>query len=308
MSLWLIASITPPFLWAIVNHIDKYLLSRTSHPSSVNVLMVYSTGFSAVVIPLMLLFGYDKLFADWKQIIIQIIGGILVTLSIYFYLLALDKEEASKVIPLALLVPVFGYSFSFFLLDEILTGRALLACALIILGALILSIEFSEESRTMRVKHGVLMLMIWFSAFQAAQETLFKFVTVNNSFFVSVFWLHIGIMLYGVILLLIHKNLWHDFKQSVSIDGVLMFGLNFFSEGLSWLAYLIRDYSLLLAPVAIVMTLNGYQPAFVFVLGTLLTLFLPKISTEKIKMRHLLHKSVAIGIMVVGTVLIAQSL
>lgn len=308
MSLWLIAGIIPPLLWAIVNHIDKYLLSRSSHPSSVNVLMVYSTGFSAVVIPMMMLFGYDKLFVDWRQVFIQIIGGVLMSVSIYCYLLALNKEEASKVIPLVLLVPIFGYFFSYFILGETLTGREMLGCLLILLGALVITLEFKEETRRLHVKHEVLMIMIVGAIFQAAPETLFKYVTLENSFAVSIFWQHVGILLYGVVLLMISKGLWSDFIVSMKSDGISMVGFNFLSEAFNAGAHMVRDYALLLAPVAVIMTLNGYQPLFVFIIGIALTLLIPKIIKENIRTSHLIHKGSAIAIMIIGTILIAQNL
>lgn len=73
------------------------------------------------------------------------------------------------------------------------------------------------------------------------------------------------------------------------------------------MAYMIRDYATLLAPITLVMTLNGYQPVFVFLLGILLTLFLPSLVKEKIKPIHLLHKGIAIGVILGGTILIAQT-
>jgi uncharacterized membrane protein len=308
MSLWFIAGIIPPLLWAVVNHIDKYLLSRTSHPSSVNVLMVYSTGFSAVVIPLMLLFGYEKLFVDWKQVIIQIIGGVLMSVSIYCYLLALDREEASKVIPLVLLVPIFGYIFSYFILGETLTVIEIIGCLLILLGALVITLEFREETRRIHIKHEVLLIMIVGAIFQAAPETLFKYVTLENSFVVSIFWQHVGILLYGVILLTFRKGLWGDFTMSVKSDGIGMVSFNFLSEALNAGAHMVRDYAFLLAPVAVIMTLNGYQPLFVFIIGIALTLLIPKIIKENIHTSHLIHKGSAIAIMIIGTILIAQNL
>jgi uncharacterized membrane protein len=307
MPLWIIAGIIPPLLWAIVNHVDKFLLSKAKHPSTVDTLMVYSTGFAAVILPFTFIIGYHELFESSQQIIIQFIGGLLLTASIYCYLTALFRDEASYVLPLVLLVPVFGYFFSYFLLGEVLTGYELMACGLIVVGALILSLEFNEDKK-MRIKYIPLFLMIGCSVFQASQETIFKYATIENSFAVSIFWQYFGVLVFGAALLLIKKSLWKDFKQTVKINGAKMFGLNFTAETLAAAGYIVRDFSLLLAPVAIVMTLSGYQPAFVFIIGTLLTILFPHISTEKITWKHLLHKGAAIAIMVVGSVLIAQSL
>ena len=304
--IWLLAGIVPPILWALVNHTDKYLLSKTKHKSSVDVLMVYSTGFSVVVLPILFYFARAELFVDWRQVVVQTIGGILLTLSVYFYLVALNKDETSVVMPFALLVPVFGYAFSYFLLGEVLTARQLIACLLIVVGALILSLEFEEE-RKIKIKHGVLLFMAIGTAAQAAQETLFKFVTIENSFVASVFWLHLGILICGLVLIFTRRGLLGQFVESVKVNGRIIFAVNFVSEGTSAVAYMVRDYAILLAPVAVVMTLNGYQPVFVFVLGIIFTIFMPKFVNERIKLKHLAHKGAAILIILAGTMLIAQA-
>ncbi len=303
---WFIVAIIPPLLWAIVNHTDKYLLSKVSHKSSVEVLMVYSTLFSFVLLPFILIFSFDTLFYNWFQVLIQILGGILLTISIYFYLKALFRDEASVVIPFALLVPVFGYFLSFFALGEILSLKQILSCLLIIIGSAILSLEFNEENK-IRMRKGVVFFMVLCTFAQALQETLFKLVTINNSFAASIFWLHVGILICGFLLLFFRKGLKDEFIFSVKKNGRAMLGVNILSETISAVAYVIRDYSTLLAPIALVMTLNGYQPVFVFILGIILTIFLPNLSTEKIKPLHLVHKGLAISIILAGTLLISKT-
>lgn len=303
---WALLALVPPLLWAIVNYVDKYLLSKTEYESTVNVLMVYSTFFSLLVLPILFLYSHfvsgADLFINSTQILVQILSGILVTVSIYFYLLALNEDEASNVIPLALLVPIFGYIFGYVLLGEILSVRELIACGLVLFGAFVLSVEVQEE-RKIRFKWYVLFLMIICSAFQAAQETLFKFVTIDNSTVTSLFWMHVGILVYGIVLVLLVRGLFGKFVQSVRSNGAKIFGVNVVSEGISAVAYMIANYATLFAPLALVMTLNSFQPAFVFILGVLSTIFFPQFATEKIKAIHLAQKSFAIGVMIFATYL-----
>lgn len=304
---WLLAGIVPPIIFALVNHADKYLLSKTKYHSSVNVLMVYSTMFSFVVIPFLFYFARAELFLNTLQVCIQIVGGILLALSVYFYLIALNKDEASVVVSFFLLVPVFGFIFSYFVLGEILTQNQVIACLLIIAGATVLSLEFEEE-RKFKVKHGVLFFMLLCTSFQAAQETLFKLVTIENSLTVSLFWLHAGIAICGLVLILVKKELFSTFLHSVRLNGAKIFGVNFFSEAATAIAYMIREYAALLVPITIIMALNGYQPVFVFILGTLLTILSPKLVHEKIKPLHLVHKGIAIAVILSGTILVAQTM
>jgi len=304
---WFLLAIVPPFLWSIVNHTDKYLLSRAHHKSSVEVLIVYSTGFSLIVLPLVYWFARNDLFTNFYQVVIQIVGGVLLSFSLYFYFKALFKDEASIVTPLFLLVPVFGYVLSHFFLAEALTGKQLFACILIMLGTLVLSLEFKEESG-IRIRVGVLFLMIGCTFAQALQETLFKVTTIEQSFATSLFWLHVGTLVFCAGLIMFKRWILKDFFEAVRINGPSMFSVNFFNETISALAYGVRNYAILLAPIVVVMTLNGFQPAFVFILGTVLTLLFPKYVHEKIKPIHLAHKGIAVAIMVIGSILIAQTL
>jgi drug/metabolite transporter (DMT)-like permease len=305
--IWLIVGLIPPILWALVNHTDKFLLSKSEYKSSVGVLMVYSIGFSLVVLPVLTFFTWQDLFLSWEQVITQVVGGVLLTLSIYLYLLALNKEEASVVIPLSLLVPVFGFILSYFVLGEVLTSKQIIACLLIVGGSLIISLEFGEE-RGLRIKHRVLGLMVLMCFAQAVQEILFKYVSIENSFVVSFFWLHVGILLFGSVLAFFKRNLLSDFTRSVRQNGLLLFAVNFISEAVSVFAFMVRDYAILFVPITVIMTLNGYQPVFVFLLGIILTLFAPRFVKEKIRPTHLVHKGAAIAVICIGTVLIAQSL
>lgn len=305
--IWFLAGVVPPILWATVNHIDKYLLSKTKHHSTVDVLMVYSTFFSVLVLPFLLYFGAVDLFMSPTQVVVQVVGGLLLTASVYFYLLALNRDEASVVIPFALLTPVFGYVLSIVFLDENLSSLQIISCILILFGALILTLEFEEERRV-RIRHAVLGFMIACTGLQAVQEVMFKFVTIENSFVASIFWLHVGILIYGLFLVGFRKGLFSKFLHSVQLNGRTIFSLSVVSELINAIAYMVRNYALLLAPVAIIMTLNGYQPAFVFILGILMTIFTPHLGVEKIRLIHLVHKGSAIAIMVIGTVLISRTL
>jgi len=65
-------------------------------------------------------------------------------------------------------------------------------------------------------------------------------------------------------------------------------------------------YATLLAPVALVLLVHSFQPLFVLGLGIVLTLFFPQVGKESLGRRALLHKGVAIGLMLVGGYLISR--
>ena len=60
------------------------------------------------------------------------------------------------------------------------------------------------------------------------------------------------------------------------------------------------SFAYLLAPIALVLLTQSFQPFFVLVIGIILTLFFPKISVEKIEAKHLWQKVIAIFITGIG--------
>lgn len=304
----LIGGVIPALLWSVVNHLDKFLLSyKKGTHSSVEVLMLYTAGFSIVVLPILFLFvPQGELFLGTLPVVISILGGILMAFSFYFYLSALLRDEASVVMPLGLLLPLFAYFFSYLFLGEILTRVQLGACALVLLGALFLTLEF-EGKKVVRLKYATLLYAIGFTSFQGLQETLFKMVALEHSFWVSLFWLHVGILFFGVGLLLVYPALPRAFLSSVRRDGRVFFFINIASESISTFGYLLVNYALIFVPVAIIGTFNSFQPAFVFLIGTMLTLFAPHLAKERISRHALLQKSASIIIMIAGAVLISQT-
>lgn len=63
-------------------------------------------------------------------------------------------------------------------------------------------------------------------------------------------------------------------------------------------------FATLLAPVALVQVVSGFQPMFIFLYGVLLTLFWPSFGKESLDKKHLLQKMVGIGLIIIGTVVL----
>ena len=92
-----------------------------------------------------------------------------------------------------------------------------------------------------------------------------------------------------------------------SNSGLKIFSLNVVGEILYIIGNLANNFATLLAPVAVVLVVSSYQPLFVFIIGIVLTIFLPHISMEKISTKHLLHKIISILIIVIGSYFLYNS-
>lgn len=304
MHFWFFLSLAAPFLWAIANHIDKYLLSKHFEGNGIGAIFLFSTIFSVVVPPIIFCIKPEIVSGITPGDMLLLIGiGAIGAIAFLLYLHALDIEESSVVVPLLQMIPVFGYFLGDLILGETLNRMQIVAAAIVILGVVVLSLEL-EGDQKMRIKRKVLLLTAGASFLFALQETGFKSVAIRDGFMQSVFWQYLGLTCVGIISFLCIPKYRNEFTNMFQTKLSLVLTLNISTEILYILGNICSSMAALLAPVAIVLVVSSYQPLFVFVGGTLLTMFLPKIATEKISPRHLLQKIVAILIILLGSCLL----
>src|SRR3989344_377338 len=108
----------------------------------------------------------------------------------------------------------------------------------------------------------------------------------------------------GVLLFLLIASYRRQFLAVLKLNRGFVLGLNSGNEVATIIADGVTYYASLLAPVALVLTVNGFQPVFVFIYGVLLTLFLPRIAQERLVGPLLAQKILAIALVFAGSVMI----
>jgi len=66
-----------------------------------------------------------------------------------------------------------------------------------------------------------------------------------------------------------------------------------------------NQWALVLGSAALVYALEGFQVIFVFIIATLMSIFLPHIVKEKLDKRNMLLKLLALTIMIIGILILA---
>lgn len=301
MTNWFLIALISPILLSFVNHLDKYMLSKYSKNRGVGALLILSAVSSVLVLPFIFYFYHDVIFSvPVFDILILILAGFMSAGAFYFYLLAMEIEETSIVIPLFQLIPVFGYFLGFAILGESLNTPQILSSLLIMIGITFLTLEMDAE-RKLKLKFKILFLVGLSSLFYAFQDVLFKKVTVGGDFWVSVFWEYISLAFAGLLIYIFVKKFRLDFIDLFKTSGGKVISLNIGAEILYMIANITNSFALLLAPVVLVFVVSSYQPLFVFILGVVLTLLLPHIAKEKISNKHLIHKFISILIIIIGS-------
>jgi drug/metabolite transporter (DMT)-like permease len=304
MMSWFFIALCAPFLLACANHNDKLVLSRYLKEKNIGSIVIFSALFSGVAIPIVLFIQRDVYDVSLVQGSAVVATGMLSVFAAVCYLYALNLDEASFVTPFYQTVPIFAFVLGYFILGETITLAQGLASFVIIAGALALSFEFGR--RGIRFKRNVVALMLAASFLSAINGVIFKLIAVEKGFWVSLFWGFVGQVMAGLTILVCVPGYRIDFLGLFKQQKVAVVGLVALSKILFGVSEAVTLYATLLAPVALVLLVNSFQPLFVLALDVVLTLFLPRVAKESLGRMKLLQKGAGIGLMLVGGYLISR--
>lgn len=296
---WFFIALASPALWGVSNHIDKYLISKYFKGGGVGALIIFSSIIGFFVLPFVLIFQPDVLGISLLQALAIILGSIISLIAILIYLYALKQDEASIVVPLFQTIPIFAFLLGFFVLNETLTVRQILGSLFVMLGGASLSLDLN--GKTPRMKTTIFFLMLLSSFCMALSGLIFKVIAVETDFWTTAFWGYVGDTLVGIFFLVCVASYRTEFLKVLQGNRMSILGLNAFNEIVNVIASLAFKFATLLAPLALVWTVNGFQPFFVFLYGVLITLFFPRIGSESLARKHVVQKIATIAVMFIGT-------
>ena len=300
---WFFIALGAPFLWALVNISDQYLVERYStgkRGSGGLVLFSSLIGiFATIAIAIFTPGVFHIPFLD--KILLIITGGITIAWVI-LYLFTIEIEDISAIVPWFLTIPIFGYILGYFFLGETLSVKQIVASIIILFGVLLISIDFSKEKREIKWIPAIYMLIACLLI--AIAGIIFKYVTIENNFWVSSFWEYFGLGIFGILIYIFVPKYRKEFMQMNRQGGKKIFTLNTLSETLTIFGNLLTNYALILAPVALVYLVSSFQPAIVLFLTLLATKFFPNIVRENLSKYVLLPKVIAIMVMTIGSVIL----
>ena len=302
---WFFIALGAPFLWAIVNIADNYLVTRFSNKErerSSGGLVLFSSLIGLIISFFIWIFVPNVFDIPIFDKLLLLVAGVLTVIWIILYLFSLEIEETSAVVPWFLSVPVFGYILGYFFLGETLTLSQMVGSAIIFLGLILISFNFEPSKKGVQGKHVYYMIFACISI--AISGVIFKYVTGGNSFWISSFWEYLGLGLSGLLIFLLIPHFREAFLHMNRTGGHTIFTVNVVSEFMSVTGNLLTNFALLLAPVAMVFLVSSFQPAIVLLLAVLGTKFFPHIVKENLTKQILIPKTIAIFIMIIGSVVL----
>lgn len=295
---WFFFALIGTLLYACANHTDKYIISRYLKNGEVGALIIFSSIFSVIALPIVLFIHPSVFNISLFQGVVLAINSMLVVVAVLFYFYALQKDEVSYVVPFYQTIPVFAFILGYFILSETISLPQGLASIVIIIGALILSFDLNLEK--IRFKKNVVFFMLGASLLYAINGVVFKLIAVNEGFWPSTFWGLVGKIVLGFAFLAFIPKYRNQFFMMVKENKIAVLSLNSLSESLFIVGEAITQYATLLAPVALVLLVNAFQPLFVFIIGITLTFLFPKLGKESLNKKSLIQKIIGIGLIIIG--------
>jgi len=304
--LWLPIALLAPALAALGNYIDKHMLSSYAKHGGIGAIVIFSSLFASVVIPVSLFFGQGFFAVTSFQGSVLIVNGCLTMIALLFYLYAIDTEDVLLSIPILQVVPVFAVVLAYLVLGETLSLRQMTGSLIVIAGTVVFSLEL-HSWKNIRIKGRSLLLILGASLPLAISGVVFKWAAIDLGYWTTQFWEYIGIAIFGLLLFaavpMYRKSFDSVFRSKFQTAHILGFIL--LAEVLMVGSDLVLNFAFLLAPVALVYVANSFHPAFVFMYALIATLVAPHVVHGIMwSRRHLVQRGFTVAIMIAGVVIL----
>lgn len=298
---WLVFAFCGPVLWAISVHLDKYLVERYFKHSSVAVMLVFTALIGLLLLPIIGVYHPEALALPGRSIGAMTLSGLLYMGAMLLYLQALQSEEASVVAPFFQTSPLFGYALAYLVLGETLTRPQLLGGALIIGGALLLSLRARGGRTAFNIR--LVLLMVVCALALAVSSLIFKALAVTQEFWSTTFWMFVGEAIFGVGLLSV-PTYRRQFAVLLRTQTRPLLTVNGANELINLGGGLGARYALTLAPLSLVQAIGSTTTLFVFIFGSVLSLLAPHLAREDLSARNLAQKAVSAILIGIGVALV----
>jgi len=298
--LWIIITILSYFLLALTALGDKYLLSGPPEPKSYNFFINLPGVLLLFLIPFV---GFVR--PDLRQTVLSLLAGSLSVFAGYFLYAALERFEASRVIPaIGGILPLFTLGIIYVSTGKAPGPESLIAFFLLVLGSILISFEKGKE---------ISLASFSFSTLSAFLFAL-SFVFIKNLYLELPFWTTLILIRLGAFLVslvfLFDKETRKEIFQKNSIfqknTGVVFLA----TQGVGTAASRLQNWAIFLAPLgflAFINALEGTRYVFLLFLSVFLSVKFPQVLKEQVSRQIILQKAVAILVIIIGLGVLAFS-
>lgn len=298
--LWIPIAIGSYFLSGLAATIDKVLLTRRiPNPLS----YTFYVGLLSFGVLVLTPFGFSLL--SPKTTFIAIISGVSLLGALYFLYTALQRSEASRVLPIiGAASPFFILLFSRFVLGESIILGQFIALIFFIVGGILLSSKF--RGRGMSYDKALILFSFTSAFFFALSFFLSKEVFKVTPFISGFIWTRLG-SFFAALAMLSIPIFRHHIRFSSKATSASSAGFFLANKGIGAAGFLLLNYAIALGPVSLVNAMKGFEYLFVFLFVLFLTFVFPSTLKESFAIRDLAAKVGGIVFIGVAFVFLVQT-
>lgn len=314
---WLSIAIFAYFINAGVYVADKFLLSKKIHSS---VVYAFYVGIWSIFNFAILIFNF------WvpapRELLIDILGGILFLFALVAWYKALHQSEATRVVPIVgALTPIFSLMLSYSFLGDTLSQQHMLAFLVLIFGGILISVKqtrfymFRETFDHIREKYGEVFGLIHaeyrptrrllFNSIAsalcfAAYYVMIKYIYMTQPFIGGFVWSRLGTFI-GVLAMLFVPD-WRRLIKEYRGEARSPKGMAFFMaiRLLAAGAFIMLNWAISLGNVAMVNALQGVQFLFLILIILLMSKVAPDLMEEELGRGVIIQKFIGVGLVSLG--------
>jgi len=303
--MFIFSALSSYFLGALVVILDKFLLG-SKRISSAPVYSFY-IGISGLFVLFFIPFGFY--IPSFFQIFLSLISGGFFSVGILFLYFAIQKGEASRVLPIVgAIIPIVTYFLSFMTSNETFIFIQIIGIILLIFGGLLISFDLPLKINKRKFALGF-WDCLWAGIFLALSYFLFKFVYNEQTFVNGFIWTRIGCFFAIISYLLVpkwRKDILNSFKgfKKPKKEGYQTGALFVSNKILGGVSSILLNFAISLGSVTVVNSLVSSQYVFILILAFFAHKKYPFVFEEKLYFWDWTQKIGAIVLIGVGIFMI----
>ena len=295
---WITAALLTAAIMGLVNIIDSHLISKRM-PSLWSFLI--PAGILHIVYGFLFLY-LNPLPAGVDTVVwlLAVVSAVVRTVAVLLMLYAMRTEEVSRIIPVVHIQPVFVAILAVPLLGETLHSLHWLAIAMMVAGAVLISLRQDSHGGRTRLRQSFIMLLIasvLFGVANTSTKYVLDYISFWNMYSINAF-------CFGALFCLVsaRPGVLNSLRTMTDRRSVLI--LLVFNETMALVAVILSFWAIEQGPVSLVSTIMGTRPLFVFLIALALSRTFPGVLNEHLSQRTVILKVVSIAFIVGGIAII----
>lgn len=300
---WFLLALLPPLIWATNYHMDKIIISRWGRGIS-NIQLAILSGLASVfTVIYLIVVDTSRLQGGWtfEQVFPSFLGGFAYFVALYFYYVAISREEVTRVAPLYSLAPLFGIIFGVGLLGEVIDFHEIIGILIVVAGGLLVDTRLVKH--VIKINGSILLLMLASCAFFTLGSVGFKASSSTLGLGDNFLWFFSGsVVMTG--LLLLHPKYRSDFRGLFISKRKWMVSGLIFSNCIGIVGRGLYNYVILLVPISFVQAVGAFESTFVLLIALVLWKMFRGLEPENLSTNILYQKAISVVLITVGSLLL----